>query len=229
MLYPEGIKCNLCGKELFEETRFSLCPDCIPTFVGKPCLRCGRSISNDAEFCLECQNGEHFFDSAYAPVVFDGTAVKLIYKLKYGNEKYLAKYLARMMFDCFEKQSYIPDLITFVPMHEKRQKNRGYNQAEELAKELGEIMGLDVVNSLQRSVFTDNLARMNAQERRNVIQNAITLNKSAPIKGKQILLVDDVFTTGATSNACTEVLKRGGAKRVEVLTFATAKEIPLLI
>ena len=71
MVYPEGIKCNVCGRELFEKMRFSLCKDCQVPVVKKSCLRCGRSMNNDADYCLKCQNNLPHFDRAYAPVVFD--------------------------------------------------------------------------------------------------------------------------------------------------------------
>jgi len=225
MLYPEGIKCNICGRELFEETRFSLCPECIPKYKGKPCNKCGRSMSNDADFCLDCQNYSTQFDRAYAPYIYEDNAQKLVYKLKYGNEKYLAKYMAEMMYDCFENQRNLPDMITFVPMHKKRQKERGYNQAEELAREFSKIINVECVELLKRNIHTQNLARMSAPERREAVKGVFSIVESNKtlVKDKNILLIDDVLTTGATSGACSEILKKNGAKRVEILTFATSK------
>jgi len=225
MVYPEGIKCNLCGKELFEEMRFSLCPDCMPKRVDKGCLRCGRSISTEANYCLECQNKEQAFDRAYAPFIFEGNAAKLIYKLKYGNQRILAKELALFMWDCFLDKNFSPDVVTFVPMHKKRQKLRGYNQAQILAQEIGKNIGVEVRELLLRMLYTKNLARMNAQKRREAIENAIILKENEVVKGKKVLLIDDVFTTGVTSRVCSDILKNNGANRVEVLTFATSKEL----
>ncbi len=222
MVYPEGIKCSLCGKELFEETRFSLCPSCLPDLVVKSCLRCGRSMKNDADYCLDCQNYPPAFDRAYAPCVFEGNAVRLIHKLKYGNERYLAKYLARYMYDCLAEKDFLPDAVTFVPMHKRRKRERGYNQAEELAKEVARLIGVENAELILRTKYSANLARMSARERREAVKDTFSAKEGVELKGKSVLLIDDVFTTGATSGACAEILKRQGAIRVEVLTFATS-------
>lgn len=226
MIYPDSVKCNLCGRELFAETRFSLCSKCQPPPIENRCLKCGREMNNEARYCLDCMNYDRNFDVAFAPYVFDGKAKKLVYKLKYGNAKYLADGMAQMIFDYAPQQFSECDVITFVPLHKARIKERGYNQSQLLAEKLGSLCGKNVEELLIRVVDTKNLARMSAKERREAIKNAFRLKENAFVKGRTILLTDDVFTTGSTSDECAAVLKRAGAERVIVSTFATAKIVP---
>ena len=166
----------------------------------------------------------HDFDIARAPFVFKGQVRKMVYKLKYGYGAYMSKYMAQFMYDTYLDNNEKIDFITFVPMPKRRYIDRGYNQAEEIAKELSILTSIPVVDALERSKYTKNLARMNKDERKKAITDSIKMKENVEVKGKRILLIDDVFTSGATTNECSKILKKAKAEFVYVLTFATSTD-----
>ena len=133
----------------------------------------------------------------------------------------VAKVMAQYLADEYYKNVWHVDFVSYVPMHEKRQKARGYNQAQLIANELGKIINKPLVNTLTRIKFSDNFARMNRKERMREAEESFDANSK--FKNKSILHVDDVFTTGATSSACAKELLNSGASDVYVLTFCTSE------
>jgi competence protein ComFC len=162
--------------------------------------------------------------AARASFVPDGDARKVVLKFKYGNGKFLAPIMARYMLETLLEMNITPELITFVPMSKKRQKERGYNQAKLLADEVGFLCGLSVVDVLDKvkDVHTTNLS---GEKRKEAAKDSVAIIKGARFNGQNILLIDDVFTTGATTRECARKLKSAGAGEVYVLTFATGHTI----
>lgn len=223
LFYPSGIKCVICGDDIPGYDRYAVCNKCELSHNTKYCLRCGRAIKNMANYCDYCQNHEYAFDIARAPFVYENEVVNLVHKLKYGGGKYLAEVMAEFMADEYYESDFSADVITFVPMHPKKQRKRGYNQAREIAVALSQILEIPLSDALERTKLTENLARLGKEERAEAIQNAILLKLEADVKGKNVLLVDDVFTTGATSNECAKALRKGKCGKIFVLTFATGR------
>lgn len=229
MLYPNEIKCIVCDNEMPYKNKYELCTNCALERNMKYCNKCGTAIDSMAIYCDKCMNSNRAFDEARAPIVYTDSAKKIIYKLKYGNGAYLAKILANYLADKYYETNWVADYIVYAPMHKQRKKERGYNQAEKLAKETAKLINLEVLkNILIKEKSTINLAKLNSNDREKMIANTITIDNTIDIKDKNILLIDDVFTTGATSNECSKVLKSGGAAKVFVLTFATGRFKPLL-
>ena len=225
VLFPSDIKCIMCDGELSFYTRYGLCPECSKTeYNTRYCKRCGRHVGEMTPYCIECTNRSHDFDMARAPFVYKGEIRKLIYRLKYGYGAYLAKYMAQFMYDTYLENSEQIDCIAFVPIPKRRYISRGYNQAEEIAKELSLLSSIPVVDVLERSKYTKNLARMNKEERKQAISDSIKIRDGADVKGKRVMLIDDVFTSGATANECSKILKKAKADYVYVLTFATSTD-----
>lgn len=220
MLYPDGIRCIVCGRDLPFKSRLSLCKDCKLPENTEFCLGCGHALPQGNVYCDTCQRVKHPFVVARAPLVFTGNVQTLIRRLKYGNGQYLAPYLASLMAESYLRANMQAEAVAFVPMHKKRQRKRGYNQAELLAESLAEYLQLPVIRPLTRVKYTENLARMSKEARQNAITDAIACE---PVPYKSVVLVDDVFTTGATASACAEALRHSGVKEVYVLTAATAK------
>lgn len=223
LFYPSGIKCVICGDDIPGYDRYAVCDRCELSHNTKYCLRCGRAMKNMANYCDYCQNHEYSFDFARAPFVYENEVVNLVHKLKYGGGKYLAEVMAEFMVDEYYDSGFDADLITFVPMHSKKQRKRGYNQAREIASALSQILGFPLSDVLERVKFTENLARLGKEERAEAICNAIILKPDADVKGKNVVIVDDVFTTGATSNECAKALRKGKCGKIFVLTFATGR------
>lgn len=220
MLYPQDIRCVVCGKELFEDNKYGICSGCSLKANVRFCPKCGRAIASTEEYCENCKNEKHYFTLARAPFVYEGKAKKLVHRLKYGGAEYLASNIAYYLADEYNKYSWNADIVTFVPMHPKRMKSRGYNQAQLIVKKLSEIIKIPMVETLKRIKFSTNFARMSRRDRIKEAEDSFEAIDR--FKNKVILLVDDVFTTGATTDACSKELLRSGAKEVYVLTFCTS-------
>lgn len=223
-LYPDDVKCIVCGKEIFPN-RYCVCDDCKLDVNVNYCVRCGRHKIGVGDYCEECAEMSLHFDEARSAVNYDGTARKLVQRLKYGSSPYLAKAMSEYMLDFLLLSDWDVDCITFVPIHKKRLKRRGYNQAELLAQNLAERVDVPCVALLEKTVNTVNQARLNKQERMNIQNGTFAAVGKVP---DHVLLIDDVMTTGSTASECSRVLKRAGAKVVYLLTFASVPERPML-
>ena len=239
MIFPEGITCIACNGELGGGELYQLCRNCKIEFNNHFCQRCGRAVKDLAKFCDQCQNRtEYYFDYARSSLEYNKTASQLIYNFKYGNARYLAPNLAEFLYKTAQSENFLDniDLVTFVPLHKKRQRTRGYNQAELLAKAFSTCCGIVTKPLLIKATHTKNLARLTKQERIAAIKNSfelaqdISFNKATnstvpkPLKNKTILLIDDVLTTTATADECARILKKqGGANRVIILTLTSVE------
>ena len=146
-----------------------------------------------------------------------------IHRLKYSNSQDLAAPLGEMMASYWQDVHLPADVIVPVPLHARRLRERGYNQAALLARELGKGVGLPVLESaLIRARHTSPQVDLNAEEREENVRGAFRCPDDQ-LAGKRVLLVDDVYTTGATLEACSLALKRGGVHTVWALTLARAR------
>jgi ComF family protein len=168
--------------------------------------------------CRLCRNGLLGFDAAYSFGSYEGALRKLIHLLKYGGMRPLARPLGAMLARALPLDERIDEIVP-MPLHWRRRWQRGFNQAELLAREIGRRTGLPVTTPVRRRVATRAQAGLtNAQRRANVV-GAFAARKSR-VAGKRVLLVDDVMTTGATAASCARALKAAGADRVILLTLA---------
>lgn len=221
LLFPENYTCELCGKEIFDGGRF--CADCAKTVTfndGETCPVCGRKTATSA-LCLECKALAPRYKKAASAIVYDNGGAKLIYKFKHGNA-YLKDYFADLLKSkCTEFE--IADGICFVPMTAKDIRSRGYNQAELLAKALSSRLGVPLIkNALTKVKKTVQQKSLSKAERENNLKGCFKADGKV-VKGKTLILVDDVMTTGATAEAvCAELLKRG-AKEIYFVTAASVE------
>ncbi len=228
LFFPSKIKCIVCGAELPKDTVYGLCDKCSLSINEKFCLHCGRSIKNQADYCDYCKENSYSFDKARAPLIYENEVRTLVHRLKYGNAKYLAREMAEILADLYFDGGLDADVVTFVPMHPIAQKERGYNQAEEIAKEFSKIISVPLVCALERTKHTKHFAKMGKEERAEAIKDLYAITNKECVKDKRVILIDDVFTTGSTSNECSKLLKRAKSESVTVLTFATARVTPEL-
>lgn len=173
------------------------------------------------DYCGECAGQVLYFDEARSAVNYADSAKHAVWRLKYGSARYLARALSEYMLDTLIYSDWDVDCFTFVPMDEKRLKKRGYNQSELLAAELSEFTSKPCLPLLQKIRPTPNQAKLDKEERMKNLEGAFRTVVKIP---NHVVLVDDVFTTGATANECAKTLKKGGASVVYVLTFASVPE-----
>ena len=221
LLFPENYTCELCGKEIFNGGR--LCADCEETVTfndKQTCPVCGRKTKTDS-LCLECKALAPKFKKAVSAIVYKDGGAKLVYKFKHGNA-YLKDYFANLLKDkCAEFAK--ADGICFVPMMKKDVRKRGYNQAELLAKSLSEKLNVPLLKyAIVKTKRTAQQKSLTKAERENNLKGCFHADKEI-VKGKTIILVDDVMTTGATAEAvCTELKKRG-ANEIYFVTAASVE------
>jgi len=231
-LFEHRYNCIVCDRELPQSTPHLTCNACyqrMEIIEDGVCLKCGKKLFGEEEYCLDCKEHEKHFDRAFAPVSYSDAAMRLVQRLKYENRRYLAAPLARYMTDRFLLEDIPVDVIIPVPLHEDRQKERGYNQSELLAVEVSRSLGVPMdahcVDRVKDTLPSTKLTGGRKAREENV-RDAFVLKDRAAVKNKTVLVVDDVLTTGATSSELARILKKAGAAKVYVLTFATTREKP---
>ncbi len=223
LLYPPH--CYLCNAPL--EAGY-ICPECYASLPRpKPeeplCTRCGGPLQEaELDLCGECADRPWSFLEARSFGFYEGGLAELVKGFKYRGERALARELARYLLEAGEGLFLDrAEALTFVPMTEEKLRQRGFNQAELLARELSGLTGLPVVPALVKVRETEEQATLRGQERWKNVQGAFTPKGEALCA--RIILVDDVYTTGATAEECSRALQEGGYSEVYVLTVARAR------
>ena len=214
--------CMFCDCECADDD-FRICFRCKKNldFIGdRYCLKCGAKLSGDYEFCIECKSEQHEFDKARSVLVYNEKSSPAILKFKYGGRKAFALPLARILAKRFETVDIIADVVTFVPMPKEREKERGYNQSFELCKEFSSLTGILMIDALERVKNVERQATLGRAERIKNMQGSFNAKNKQEFKNKDVLLIDDVVTTGATASECAKTLLNAGAKSVSVLSIA---------
>ena len=224
LLFPYNMKCIFCNKEIFRDSERGLCEDCkhnLPFTGIKTCEKCGQTIHDMGRLCLSCKKSANKpYIKAFAPFQFDGKVIEVIHKLKYHNAKWLAEYLGRFILEEFYRQDIKIDVVVPIPLSEKRYKERGYNQAEIICCKFLES-GFTVDNkNFIRTKHTNSQTNLTKVKRKENLKDAFTVVDKSAFKDKTILLVDDVFTTGATMEEASKVLLKAKAKGIYCLTIA---------
>lgn len=228
LVYPP--RCPICGDAIGRHG--GLCLDCwgalhIPSEPS--CASCGRPFGNQAlgveTHCAPCLQAPPKHSGISSGTIYNDASRKLILALKHGGKLGLAPMLARLIAAKLPKQlaDTEPPLLIPVPLHRWRLWSRGFNQAAILARELSKLgKGQLLVDGLVRRKQTPSLGGLGRKQRAKALRGAIVINprRAADIRGRDIVLVDDVLTSGATTEACVGVLGRGGARSVRIACFA---------
>lgn len=224
---PTDFLCVGCGKDVYDQLGF--CPECLKNVTfnnGKTCKRCGVAIYGEEDYCGNCVVDKTYFDRAYSPFCYDGAVRNAILDMKFNRMASNAEVLARYLVYVAEKENLDYDLVTYAPMSKKSLKKRRYNQARLLAKAFCDI--LDKESLLTETIIkirdTKPQESLSRTERKTNLVGSYRKHPLADVKGKKVLLIDDVKTTGATINECAKVLKRHGATQVIALTVASRPE-----
>lgn len=221
-------KCVICSGRS-SETYPGLCEKCLELIAVdrkrlRFCRRCGVFYDRELNNCPHCISEQRKYPEKglFCAVPYNGETRELVLALKYYNRRDLAETMVRLFFRYTEIDDDF-DTVTCVPLHKIKQRARGYNQSEYLARRIAEEMELPFEPLLVRTVNTVSQTTLDYKERLKNPENAFALFPGADVKEKRILLIDDVITTGATANACVSVLKKEGASRVSIGTFAAAE------
>lgn len=191
-------------------------------YIAPPfCPRCGQVSRLKGESCLLCRAFPLHITQIRAVAYHEGPLRQAIHAFKYERRRDLATPLATLLQQHLAQNNLNVDLVTAVPLHPSRQQERGYNQAELLAREIARRKGITFVPGLVRVRATADQVGLDATGRRENVDGAFAADRSA-FSGSRVLLVDDVCTTGATMDACAVALKEAGAK----LTFGLAVARP---
>lgn len=226
-VFPSNIYCICCGS-LIDKTRpYSLCDNCMGKFhwiTGRTCDKCGKALPDNyrGTRCYDCMQREHYFDKGYSCLTYGYYERQVMMDFKYNNKGYIGNKLGDILYDRISLENLEIDVIIPVPVSRKRLQKRGYNQSEVMARRLAKRLDVKVDGkSLIRKKNTGLLRSMNVAERELALQDAFEVVMPSNVEGKRILLIDDIYTTGATADACSKVLKDAGALEILVLSLAS--------
>ena len=215
--------CAICDDILDMPLDGCVCKNCweaVNVITGPLCDRCGDPCA-DARVCPSCIAHPRLIQRTRSIGEYDGTLRQLIHALKYSQRYSIAEGLAALMWESARSLLLDADCVAPVPLHRKRERERGFNQAAELARHLGPPM----IEPLVRIRYTPTQVELAAEQRRSNVQNAFALRKprfglAAELAGLSVVLVDDVSTTSSTLEACASVLVEAGVKQVCAVTAA---------
>ena len=215
-------RCAVCGKEIFDDEYF--CKECesqLPFNDKAICNHCGRQVVAPEEYCSTCKERLLSVDKGRSVFVYDKPISGLIKSAKYDNKRYILEAFVDYLALAYFKNYFNADYITYVPMTAKAQKNRGYNQSKVLAEMLSKKVKIDLINCLVKTKETERQAKLDRNQRMKNLEGVFRVTSRKLIKEKSVLIIDDVATTGATSENIAKILKRAGASKVFLLTVAS--------
>lgn len=225
LIYPMELYCVVCGNYIDSTRKYCLCDHCIRHIEW-------GNIEIDRKNRPDYIGNSGYADSIRACMKYGLYSRRLIFELKYNGHSYVARILGqimadRVLSDPLAEELLNCDVVTGVPVSQSKLKKRGFNQAEKIAKYFCAEIGMKhVPDLLRRLKETEAQRSLSPAERSMNLMGAFGMNekKAVNIKGKRILLIDDIYTTGATINHCAQVLKEAGAAEVHVLVLATGSK-----
>lgn len=223
LFYPH--RCPICHQVLKRQKNL-ICQKCFRKLIpiGEPkCKKCGRPVLEEKELCRDCETGKRYFDEGRGIYPYTQTMKKSVLLYKYDGRREYSRFFAAAMSEYGKKEllRWKPDLIIPIPLHEKKRKQRGFNQAALLGEQLGRYTGLYVSDRvLKKKLQTKSQKKLDAKGRKKNLKHAFAVEED--VTGLRILLVDDVFTTGSTMDAAASSLKKAGASEVFFLTLCIA-------
>ena len=221
LVYPA--RCPVCD-EIVADTGQLICPECEPKLkllLPPWCMKCGKKVEDGEELCRDCRERQHFFVRGRALYEY-GSAAASLYRFKYGNRQEYASFFGSQAADYLGDyiRRICPDALIPIPLHAARENKRGYNQAGLLAREIGQRLDIPVLSDyLVRVKNTVPLKRLNPVQRQNNLKKAFNIRQN-DVKLKVIILIDDIYTTGATMDEAAKVCLAAGVGRVYCLTLA---------
>ncbi|MCL2718921.1 MAG: ComF family protein [Lachnospiraceae bacterium] len=203
------------------------CTPCLAriTYLSEPiCLKCGKQLETTAEYCEDCAGGGHHFDRGLALFEYQGIA-GAVYRFKYKGRREYAEFFGAEISEKLGEdiRRFDPDLLIPVPIHRKRLRSRGYNQATELVKVVSRRLGIPYDDKLiKRVLATPPLKNLKLKERQNYLKKAFKIKRN-DVKLNRVIIIDDIYTTGSTINAMAEELRLIGVSKIFFVALSIGK------
>lgn len=212
-------KCYICGNKTVHNSL--VCIDCrtgSPLISGSVCSVCGIPILSEESICIRCRTNEYSFDRNISLFQYKNVARDIFYQYKFKKHREIGLWYCSLLSDIIKKE--FPGFIVVPsPYRYFKKIRKGWDQVEFISNHLKKRHHIPIVSLLKRSSGTDQ-KKLNYDGRKNNLKGNITVKKNMNIDGKQVLFLDDIFTTGATADECARILKQKGASEVAVLTIA---------
>lgn len=230
ILYPK--RCPICDgvvDTLLLGREYPICEKCRNKveYVKEPaCKKCGKPLTDEqGEYCRDCIRHSHEFTQGKALWVYKGCVKASIYRLKYSNRReYGISYAQELVeqYGSWIRHKNVEGIIP-IPLHKKRARQRGYNQADIIALEMGRLLGLPVYRHLlKRCVYTRPQKELNDKERKNNLKKAFKIGEYK-VQLNHVLLVDDIYTTGSTMDGAAEVLHAAGVPEIYAVSVSIGR------
>jgi len=252
-IYPSDLYCVSCGKIIDWSRTYHLCDDCMKSIkwaTDRNCAKCGKLLgdNNPSELCFNCREHNHKFDRGFTCAEYGAHCRAMVFAMKYDGRPDIAKPIGEIMSDrlgnlvASGESEGMYDLLVPVPVSRKRHQTRGYNQAALVAETLSENTGIPYYGDLLRRKDSAKMKGLTPEQRRANIQGLFEIRGSAEkseksrsavsvasaaslVNGANCLVIDDIYTTGATVDEISRVLKDAGAERVDFLSFASGADM----
>ena len=221
IFYPT--ECAGCGRYIKEFKYIYICPECYGSMRSLPanvCPACAKPLQSEhTSGCRECRERKNQFSYVKPAGVYEGALKEMIHYMKFNDKKGAAKLLASFMLERIGREIFAgADMLVPAPLSKSSYEERGYNQTESVAGFLSKATGIPVVNAVLKVKDTLPQNKLDRKERMKNLKGAFEV--SADVMGKTVIIVDDVFTTGATVNEMAKILIKAGAVEVRGITAA---------
>lgn len=223
IFYPK--RCVICDQVLASREEY-LCKHCIslPRFIGEDyCMKCGKPVKNEEEYCMDCKDKKTTYLYGRSTFVYDHFMRTSVSRFKYHGRQEYAKYYAHEMYQRFGAwmKAVKADALIPVPIHRERFRQRGFNQAESIAKELSRLSKIPVLSGfLMRIKNTLPQKELSEKERFQNLQQAFQVASCKEKLYKEmkcVIIIDDIYTTGSTIEACSQILRKWGIEKIYFL------------
>ncbi len=225
LVFPQISRCLFCENPFGQGEICGTCQKELAAYSSWPrCQHCGRFFPEDAAYkiCEECRNNPGSLELIRSVLPYQDLARQIVGNLKYRQERRLVEPMAVYLAQAIQSEKRHFQVIIPVPMFSGKLKKRGFNQAALLAEAVAAKLDLPWKEGLKKLRDTHSQAGLNKQERLSNLQGTLAVTDSKAIEGQNILLIDDVLTTGSTLEACSNILRQNGAVRVWGLVFASS-------
>ena len=203
-----------------------ICKDLFDPIAAPVCAQCGRPMESETDVCASCFGKNYYFAASHVTFLYDDLIRDLMHEIKFRQKKRIAKGLAELWGETITRDGLPCDATNAIfvplPMHPKKQRERGFNQAEILAHALSRVTNIPMENALARTQDTPPQSGLHPRQRMENVHGIFSITHGHDPSGRSYILVDDIYTTGASLNECARTLMDAGAARVVGLILAIA-------